>query len=97
MGFPFKWHFIYEDDDASPNENHTKQHPTWQGEAAARDDGGQRRTGVGAECPDGWLASAGGAALRSAISMSSLRRPPIEFLFLFLFCRVMFSLLFIFL
>ena len=69
MEFPFKWDFIYEDDDASPNENHTKKHPTWQGEAAARDDGGQRVTGVGAECPDDWLVSAGGAALRSAMVM----------------------------
>ena len=69
MGFPFKWHFIYEDDDASPNENHTKKHPIWQGEATAQDDGGQRRAGLGAECPDDWLASAGGAALRSAMVM----------------------------
>ena len=70
MGFPFKWNFVYGDNDASPNENHTKKHPTWQGEAAARDDGGQRRTGVGAEwCPGGWSASAGGAALRSAMVM----------------------------
>ena len=58
-----------EDDDASQNENHTKKYPTWPDEAAARADGGQRRTGVGAECPGGWLASAGGAALRSAMIM----------------------------
>ena len=44
--------FLYGDDNASPNEIHTKKNPTWQGEAAARDDGGQR-TGV-AERPGDW-------------------------------------------
>ena len=47
----------------------TPKNPTWQGEAAARDDGGQRRTGIGAECPGDWFASAGGVALRSAMAM----------------------------
>ena len=45
--------FSYEDDNASLNENHTKKKTPLQGEAAARDDGGQR-TGV-AERPGDWI------------------------------------------